>query len=76
MKFFLIAIATGMIGCAQKQMVAPSGAGVTSGLGRVTSNVADAKRYNDLAVIHNQNATTRIERIEAKSKVIQQFWGK
>ena len=62
--------------CASKPMVAPSGAGLDSGLGRVGSSVADAKKYNDLAVIHNANASTRIERIRAKAVVIQKYWGK
>ena len=57
-------------------MVAPSGSGVSSGLSRVGSSVQEARKYNDLAVVHNANAMTRIERIDAKAKVIQKYWGK
>jgi uncharacterized protein YijF (DUF1287 family) len=39
-------------------------------------SVEQAKRYNDVAVIHNVGARTRVERIEAKAEVIQHYWGK
>lgn len=72
----LILAAALLSSCASSKLSTPSGAGVDSGIGRAGSSVADARRYNDLAVIHNANASTRIERIRAKSVVIQKYWGK
>lgn len=72
----LILAAALLSSCASMKLSTPSGSGVDSSIGRVGSSVADAKKYNDLAVIHNANASTRIERIRAKSVVIQKFWGK
>lgn len=68
--------ALALYGCAQHPMIAPSGAGVQSGLGRVGTNVSSARRYNDLAVIHNSNAMTKVQRIEAKAQILQRYWGK
>ena len=65
-----------LVSCAKTPMTAPSGTGVNSGIGRVGTNVSDAKHYNDLAVTHNKNAMTKVERIEAKAEVIQKYWGK
>lgn len=64
------------MGCAHQQLVAPSGAGVSSAVGRTQISVEQAKKYNDVAVIHNANAMTRVQRIEAKAAVIQKYWGK
>jgi hypothetical protein len=55
-------------------MTAPSGVAVSSGIGNAGSSVQQAKKYNDLAVVKNANATTSIERIDAKAKVIQKYW--
>lgn len=65
-----------LLGCAQKQLTAPSGAGTASAIGRTGMSVQDAKRFNDVAVIHNANARTRVERIEAKAGVVERYWGK
>lgn len=76
MRFILLATLAGVLGagCAHQQLNAPSGAGVSSAVGRTASRVAEARRYNDIAVIHNANAQTRVERIEAKAAVIQKYW--
>lgn len=73
---WLLLFAVGAIGCAHQQLNAPSGVGVSSAVGRTQMSVEQAKRYNDVAVIHNANAKTRVERIEAKAGVIEKYWGK
>lgn len=76
MKFLPLILAAGLIGCAHQQLSTPSGTGVTSAVGRTQVSVEQAKRYNDVAVIHNANARTRVERIEAKAGVVEKYWGK
>lgn len=77
LKYILAILAAVLLtACARQPLVAPSGAGVSSGIGRTGTSIADAKRYNDLAVIHNANAKTRVERIQAKVEVIKRYWGK
>lgn len=76
MKLMLSIVAAGLLGCAHQQISAPSGAGVSSAVGRTQISVEQAKRYNDVAVVHNANAQTRVQRIEAKAEVIQKYWGK
>jgi hypothetical protein len=70
-----MAIACGLlVGCAHQQLTAPSGFGVTSGLGQTQAGITDARRYNDVAVVHNQKAMTNVERIDAKAKVLEKYW--
>lgn len=75
-KFVLALLAAGITGCAHEQLSTPSGAGVSGGIGRTSTSVTQAQRYNDVAVIHNANAATRVQRIEAKAAVIEKYWGK
>jgi hypothetical protein len=75
-KPLLLLAAVLVLGCAHQQLSAPSGVGVSSAVGRTQMSVEQAKRYNDVAVIHNAGARTRVERIEAKAEVIQKYWGK
>ena len=63
-----------LLGCASKPLNVPSGTAVTSGLGNIGTSVSDAKKYNDLAVVHNAGAMTRVQRIDAKAKVLQRYW--
>lgn len=74
MKRLLVALALIVSGCAHQALNAPSGAGVSSAVGRTQISVEQAKRYNDVAVIHNANAQTRVQRIDAKAQIIERYW--
>lgn len=63
-----------ILGCAHQGLVAPSGVGVSSAVGRTQTSVAQARKYNDVAVVQNANATTTVERIDAKAKVLEKYW--
>lgn len=63
-----------LIGCAQKPLTAPSGMAIDTKIGNVGTNVNEAKKYNDLAVVHNAKAMTAVERIEAKAQVLKKYW--
>lgn len=65
-----------LLGCAQKPLTTPSSMGTSSAIGRTAMSVEDAKRFNDVAIVHNANARTRVKRIEAKAGIIERFWGK
>lgn len=74
MRFILALAAAGIIGCAQSPLSTPSGEGVTGGIGRTSTSVSQAQKYNDVAVTHNANASTNVQRIEAKAAVIEKYW--
>ena len=76
MKILLLIAAGLIVGCAHQQLLTPSGAGVASAVGRTQTSVEQAKKYNDVAVIHNANARSRVDRIDAKAAVIEKYWGK
>lgn len=65
-----------LVGCAHQALVTPSGVGVSSAVGRTQTNVSQAQKYNDVAVVHNANAQTAVQRIDAKAAVIEKYWGK
>lgn len=71
-----ILAASVLVSCANKKLTVPSSAPIDSGIHSATSNVASARKYNDLAVVHNANALTAVQRIEAKAAVIKKYWHK
>jgi hypothetical protein len=69
LRWIVVAIVVSGASCAHGPVTAPSTAAVQG-------SITGAKRYNDIATVHNANATTRVERIEAKTAVIEKYWGK
>jgi len=64
----LVAAAILLAACSSQPVTAPSTAAVQ---GAITG----AGRYNDQAIVHNANAMTRVQRIDAKAAVIEKYWG-